>query len=162
MNALKLYEVANEVEALLNQVDEDGCYPDDLASKLDQFKDKGVSVLGYMLNVKATVEAKDAAIKRMKASRDADQRRIDFIEEYLKSNMSRCGITEISCPEFTAKLYPNRDESVEIEDLGKIPCQYVEEKITYQADKKAIKEAIKRGEDIEGAKIVSKHRLTIK
>lgn len=58
--------------------------------------------------------------------------------------------------------YSKGSESVEVEDLELIEPRFIVEKYTHTADKKAIKEALKNGEFIEGASLVRKPSLRIK
>ena len=58
--------------------------------------------------------------------------------------------------------YSTGVESVEVLDLEKLEPKYIVEKYTYQADKKALKEALKNGEFFEGVTLVRKPSLRIK
>jgi hypothetical protein len=58
--------------------------------------------------------------------------------------------------------YSKGSESVEVLDLEKLDPKYVVEKYTHTADKKALKEALKGGEFIEGVTLVRKPSLRLK
>lgn len=60
------------------------------------------------------------------------------------------------------KLSQRKSESVEIVDLDKVPDKFKTIKQNIQADKTAIKQALKNGENIEGAKLIEKQNLQIK
>lgn len=55
-----------------------------------------------------------------------------------------------------------KSEAVEIEDESQIPLEMKTEKITYSPNKTAIKEAIKAGQEIAGAKLVERLNASIK
>ncbi len=58
--------------------------------------------------------------------------------------------------------YSKGSESVEVLDLETLDPKYVVEKYTHTADKKALKEALKGGEFIEGVTLVRKPSLRLK
>lgn len=58
--------------------------------------------------------------------------------------------------------YSTGVESVEVLDIDKLDPKYIVEKYTYQADKKALKEALKNGEFFDGVSLVKKPSLRIK
>jgi hypothetical protein len=60
------------------------------------------------------------------------------------------------------KFSIRRSEAVEVDLLEALPANYVTEKTTKSADKIAIKEAIKRGENITGARVIENFNLQIK
>ena len=62
---------------------------------------------------------------------------------------------------FGAKLYPERDESVEIDADAEFPPELCNDPKPPTPSKTKIKAAIKRGEAIAGARIVRKDRLSI-
>ena len=72
--------------------------------------------------------------------------------------MQLFGILEVKAPTF--KMNFKKSESVEVFDW--LSTEYVIEKITYQPDKIAIKNAIKEGKTVNGASIVTNYNLQIK
>lgn len=98
----------------------------------------------------------------MKDKRQALARRIDWLEQYLKSNMERCGITEIKANDgsFTAKLTKGR-ASVVVEDESKFLDDSPFVKWERSISKTAIKEAIDKGELVEGARLEQSPSLRI-
>ena len=58
--------------------------------------------------------------------------------------------------------YSKGSESVEVEDLEKLDPKYITEKYTHTADKKALKEALKAGELIDGVTLKRTPSLRIK
>ena len=82
-------------------------------------------------------------------------------------NDLRTGTSEIKAQDgtFSAKLYLDRDESVEIDvgaEFAPELCNPPKPPPPLTPSKKLIKEAIERGEPIKGARIVKHDRLTIK
>jgi hypothetical protein len=60
------------------------------------------------------------------------------------------------------RLSVRRSEAVEVDIVEALPSQFVNIKNVVTADKVAIKEAIKRGENITGARIIENFNLQIK
>jgi Siphovirus Gp157 len=163
MTQISLYSVSNEITELLNQVDDDGVYPDGIIDALAQFDAKGTSVTAYLLNLEAEAAMiRDAATKIGKRA-DPIEARAKRLREYLMMSMKRTGITEIKSPEFAVKLELERDASVDVFDAAQLPSSYMRIPEPKPApDKTAIKKALTSGVDVPGARIVKNDRLSIK
>lgn len=166
MQALSLYKITHELESLLDGgIDEDGVISEELGAMLARFEDKGKAVTAYILNQTATADAVDETIKHLEKRALSFRNRAESLKAYLRDNMKRSGITQISSDDgtFTAKLYLDRDESVEIFDKAQIPIAYMTTPKTPepQPDKARIKASLKAGTDVPGAKITKRDRLTI-
>ena len=161
---ISLYQAADELAPLLDQIDEDGCISADLGEALKVFEGKGLGVTAYILNCEAQAAMIIEASKKMAERAKPIQNRAERLKLYLLDNMKRTGITEIKCAEFIAKLDIGRDESVEIFESALVPAAYMNEPKVMEAqpNKIAIKKAIKEGKEVQGARIVAKDRLTIK
>lgn len=167
MTALTLYSAAEELTPLLDQIDpETGEMSEELGAALAKFEGKSKAVVAYILNQDATADAIDEAIKKLEARAVSLRKRADHLRAYLRDNMKRCGISQISADDgtFTAKLYVERDASVEVFDAKQLPPAYLRQpKVPEPApDKTGIKKALESGLDVPGARIVKKDRLEIK
>lgn len=105
---------------------------------------------------------------------DIIEREIERLEErkaYVKKNKERMktivssameefGINKIKSE--TLQLSFRKSESVDIFDESLIDDKFKKVKTEISLDKTAIKNAIKNGEDVQGAKIVEKNNLQIK
>ena len=69
-------------------------------------------------------------------------------------------IEEIKTP--LVKINFRKSESVEVDDVNQLPAAFKVVKVTEQADKAAIKAAIKDGVDIAGCRIETHRNLQIK
>lgn len=163
---ISLYSAANELAPLLDQIDEDGVISDELAAALAQFEGKGVAVTAYILNCEAAAKMIHDAAAAMAKRAAPIENRAKRLREYLADGMKRTGITEITCPEFSAKLQIERDASVDVFDVAQLPADYMrypEPKPPVAApDKALIKKALDDGFDVPGARIVKKDRLVIR
>jgi hypothetical protein len=166
---MNLYEISNTYLATAQQLAEIDIDEQTLADTLEAeqwpVEEKARAVSAMILNLEAEAsmvkEAGDRIAKRAKSL----QARADWLHDYLLVNMQRTGITEIKALDgtFRAKLYPQRDASVEIVEPDMIPADYLREiPVRFEPDKTLIKKAISDGYDVPGARIVKKDRLEIK
>lgn len=166
---LKLYEIAAAYRNALVAFDDESLQlsPEVIRDTLDgivgAFEDKAAAVAAYVLNIEAEAEAVAAAEARLKARRQALEKRAAWLRGYLLSNMEAAGITEISAPDktFRARIRLN-PEAVELDGLAELPDEFVREKIVREPDKAAILAALKSGREVPGARIVRRTRLEIK
>jgi hypothetical protein len=76
--------------------------------------------------------------------------------------MRTAGISEIKGDAFVVRLYPDRDESVEIDDGALFDASLCVDPKPPLPSKTKIRAAILSGQPVAGARIVRKDRLTIK
>ena len=110
-------------------------------------------------------DAIDAEIARLQALKAHREKIAKGLRDYLKENMERAGIEKIECPLFSISIRKN-PPSVEITNTDDVPFSFwrtPEPKPPVPApDKAAIKEALKRGDDVPGARLNQTTRLDIK
>lgn len=161
---MNLYELATQYQDALKTLDNldlpAEVVSDTLEALTGELKEKCQNVAAYQQNLIATASAKREAAARLIAQAEALESRADSLIEYLDSNMQRSGITEITCPLFTVK-YKKNPPSVSIIDDKLLDKRFIKTKVTESVDKIAIKKAIKDGEKVEGAELVSAQRLVI-
>lgn len=162
---MKLYEISDEMVALLDQVDpETGELPDQLSSVTADFKNKGQNVVAYSLNLEALIDKRKEVIRKLQVMNKVDENRIASLKGYLQHNMQRTGISMIEANDgsFKAHLLRERDASVEVFDEKQVPELYIREKVVREPDRRLIGQAIKDGFEVPGARIVKRDRLEIK
>lgn len=162
---MKLYECAQDVANLLDAgIDEEtGEMSPELVSALARFQDGGRAVAAYMLNAQAEADACAAAIERIAKRKKSALARVERLRSYLMSQMLATGVTRIDANDgsFSARLYPGRDEAVEIEDGCVLPDRF--QRIKVEPDKTRLKAAIKAGEPVpEGVRLVRRARLELR
>lgn len=163
---LTLYEIASDFAAILDNAfdPETGEALPIFQEKRALFASKSSAVGAYILNAEATLETMTSHIKAVQAKVKTQQAKIEWLRNYLASNMELAGITEIKANDgtFAIKYYPDRDESVEIEEGAAFPPELCNDPKPPTPSKTKIKEAILAGEPVKGAAIVRKPRLVIK
>ena len=131
------------------------------------YNNKAIAVGAYILNQSATIDMMKNHVKQMQEKIAHAEHQAERLKQYLADGMKMTGINEIKANDgtFSVKLYIDRDESVEIDPAATFPpelCNPPKPPPPLTPSKTLIKEAIKRGEPIAGARIVKKDRLMIK
>lgn len=162
---LALYQLADAYRLALSEIPEDATVEqmDAILAPLEgAIALKGQNIAAYCLNIEAEAEAVEGAAKKLQARAAVAKRKAEGLRRYLFENMKRSGISEIKANDgtFCAKIKKN-PPAVEI--TGTIPAEY-EKVIPEQRvpDKAKIKDDLKAGVIIEGAKLVQGERLDIK
>jgi Siphovirus Gp157 len=164
---MQLYKIANEYEEVLAKLfdEETGEVNENAVAILeitqDAAKEKSIAIASYIKNLdverKAIEEAKKEMIKR-EARLDKE---VDYLNNYIKINMERCGISEIKSPYFVIKLkkcpiFPD------IVDENSIPDNYKKIKQVVTIDKLKLREEMLAGVIVPGAQLKQNNRLSIK
>ena len=123
---------------------------------------KGKNVAAFLQNLESDALALKDAENRIAARRKVIENKVSHMKEYLRVNMEKCEITEISCPEFVVKL--GKPSAVcQIDDESKLGSDYIVTKTTSSPDKRLILKDLKADKDVPGASIgYGKSKLTIK
>jgi hypothetical protein len=159
-----LYELAYDFRNQLDELfDENGEATPAFEEFRVQLGNKINQVAAYVLNCESDADQCKEVIDRIQARRKAYERKAERLRTYLAENMKVAGIIEIKADDrsFVIKLYPDRDESVQIDDGIAFPVELCNIKPP-EPSKLKIKAAILAGEPIIGARIITKDRLVIK
>lgn len=163
---ISLYQLTEEVVAEL-----DAAFDPETGEALPVFEEKRAlwanksqHVAAYMLNLEAGAKALAEAESRIAIRRKQAENRAAWLRSYLCENMARLGVTKIEAADLSFQVirWPERDESVEIEEGAIFPPELCNEPKPPVPSKTKIKAAILAGLPIVGARIVKKDRLTIK
>lgn len=160
---MKLYEITREALELASLLETDELTPElEAALHINQFQlqEKAANYAKVIANIQSDSDAIDAEIKRLKAMKETKDRAVNRLKEALREAMMVSGIDKIESPLF--KLSLRRSEAVEVDVVEALPNDFVTRKVVVTADKVSIKEAIKRGENITGARIIENFNLQIK
>ena len=164
MQNVTLFDLADQVRSCVSQVDETtGEIIEKYAESRELFQNKAVACVAYAKEEAATLASAKAMLKDMAAKVEAREKRLERFEDYLADCMKATGILEVKheLGLFAAKLYPERDESVEIDADAEFPPELCNDPKPPTPSRTKIKAAIKAGQPIAGARIVRKDRLAI-
>ena len=160
---MNLYEITQEAQylAVLLETEELTAELEEaLIINQDQLQTKAVNYAKVITNYQAESDAIDQEIKRLKAMKDSRDKKVEWLKESVKKAMLVSGIEKVESPLF--KLSVRRSEAVEVDVVEALPSAFQNVKNVVTADKVAIKEAIKRGEFVMGARIIENFNLQIK
>ena len=163
--SITLHQATEAVRDLLDQIDpETGELPEGFDDARAIVAHKAVAVAAYILETGRSIDAAKEYAKELAARIKTEERREEWLKRYLREHMQAAGISEIKGDRgiFKATLATGRDESVEVFDEMQLPQLYLRETIKVEPDKTLIKQALKDGHDVPGARIVKRDRLTIK
>lgn len=161
-----LYRIANEYQIIFDKIDDLDHITESEDKLLDDIKgsyeQKAIAIASFIKNMTAEKELVNNAINDMVKRKRRIERKLEWVTEYLRSNMERCNITEISSsPYFKIKL-KNCPISINVIDENIVPSEYKNVKETISIDKIKAKRDMLDGIYIEGLIFEHNTRLEIK
>lgn len=160
---MNLYQISQEAQYLAVLLETEELTPEleqALIINQNELQAKAVNYAKVIANYQAESDTIDQEIKRLKAMKESREKKIEWLKESVKKAMLVSGIEKVESPLF--KLSVRRSEAVEVDMVEALPNAFQNVKNVVTADKVAIKEAIKRGENITGARLVENFNLQIK
>lgn len=159
---MQLYKLADSYQYLYDRAEsgdfDEETIKDTLESIEDSFDDKAVNTAYILKNLQASEKIIAEEIKRLTERKKSLVNNQKRLKDYLLFNMQKVNKTKIKSDIFTLSI--RNSQAVEVEDLNKLNKGYL--KISYSPDKTKIKDAIKGGEDVTGAKLVTNQSLNIR
>ena len=162
-----LYNIAAEYRAAAEKLAELDLDAETIVDTLEglsgDLETKAQNVAFFARNLESTAAAIKQAEADMAARRKAMENRADGLKRYVFESMKLAGIEKIECPHFRLSI-KNNPAAVEIFEPGLVPASFMRtpEPPPPAPDKTAIKEALKAGQDVPGARLTSGQRLEIK
>lgn len=160
---MNLFNITQNYLTLANQLSECELTPEieaELIINESQLQEKAVNY-GYVIKqLGHEVNAVDIEIKRLQDIKKRNEKAIERMETAISNAMQLYGIEKVDSS--FLKLSFRKSESVEIVNDAQLSPQYTTTKTTITPNKVAIKEALKRGEVVEGAILVTNQNLQIK
>lgn len=160
---LKIFDIAREHREIAEQLEQGELTPElekALAINENQVYSKGE---GYSMIIKEwedTAEIIQQEIDRLEKMQKSIINKSEYLKKAILCAMQMCEIKEIKTP--VLKVSVRESEAVEIINEAQIPEKFKTEKTTTFVDKRAIKDAIKNRETVEGAIIKKNYNLSIK
>jgi len=163
---MTIYEIDSRISNLMEMIYEDaetngGEIADDMADELEALDmkraEKIENVACYIKNLDAEAEAIKREEKRLAERRKSAESKAERLKQYLAYALHGEEVYSSA----RVKLSWRKSESVEVESVDLLPEEFRRIKTTVDADKTAIKQAIKSGEDVAGACIVERRNLQV-
>lgn len=165
MSAMTLYQISQEHRALADALQDMELDEQTIADTLEaesSLVEKSQSVAFVIRNMETFAAAVKAEADAMAERAKRVQKRADSIKTYLHNCMNLAGVQKIEHPQFTISIRKN-PESVQIFEEKLLPPDYLREiPASYAPDKALIKQAIKDGHEVPGAKLTRTESLQIK
>lgn len=173
---MNLYDIDSRLETLINeQFDtEDGIIFDseeELAKRIDEVAldlDTKIENIGcFIKNLEAENQALKTEEQNLKRRRTTNENKIEGLKKYLNGYLTATIADDNERAKWrfrTSKviLGYRKSTTVEVPDLEKLDKDFIKIKTETSADKIAIKEAIKGGEEVKGAFLKDNINLSVK
>lgn len=165
-NKLSLYNITNDFIELFEKKENGELSEEEFNEQGNtlaiDYKSKLTASIGYSRNLDLTSEAIKNEIDRLTAMKKAVDNKNAKFKEYVKASMEALGTLKVETELGTLSVTKN-PASVEVYDENIISDEYKKEKLTVSIDKTAIKNAIKNGKEVQGARLIEdKTSLRIK
>lgn len=164
-----IYQIDSQIYDLLTLpeseiVDEDGVVTRDVWKELEELQgertDKLINSMRIAQEMDETAKALDEEIARLTVRQKYFEARAKKIREHVAISMSNANEKRVE--NSTARITLTRSKEVKIIDETELPLQFLRTKTTVKADKKAIGEKLKAGEEVPGARLVENLNVRLK
>lgn len=164
-NLPSLYSISGDLLALLNEIENnDGEITPEVEQALsiteEQFAAKSEDYGHAILNLKAMAAAAKAEKDRLYKLQKFYENAAERLSSALCSAMDVLDHPSVETP--SVRLFLRRTVATEIEDATLVPKDYKTVKVEEVVNKTAVKEAIKSGKEVPGAKLIENVSLQIK
>ncbi|MFD1709724.1 siphovirus Gp157 family protein [Ottowia sp. GY511] len=164
--SLTLYELKGQWLALAEKLSDMDLDADTIADTIEGSDEQLAleeKVQGYELvarTMEAPRQAIQAEIKRLQTLDKAISARTDALRKRVQDTMTELGIQKIACPLFEVRIQKN-PPAVEVFDEQMIPSMFWRTPDPV-LDKALLKEHMKAGEEIPGARLIQGESLRVK
>jgi hypothetical protein len=167
MSNVSLYNLAAEYRAAADKLADLELDPQTVSDTLEgmagELEAKGVAVVMAARSMEALAASIKQAEQEMADRRKRLEKRAEWLREYVRGAMEHTGLKRIECPHFVISLRAN-PEAVDVFDAAQVPAAFMKtpEPPPAAPDKTAIKQALKDGVDVPGARLVRGQRLEVR
>ena len=157
-----LYNITEDYIDLLNKIEiAEGEISEEVNQQLEineqQLQTKSIAYLSVIKTKEALTMQIDEEIKRLQALKKHNSNITNNLKDRLLNAVNLFGAFEVGFTKFSTR----NSKSVIVEDVNSLPKEFKVIKVTEQADKKAIKQALETGVIIEGCTIQENKNLKI-
>lgn len=164
---MSIYELTADYMQIMEMMEDPELDPQALADTMEavegELEIKAESYAKIMKNLDGDVEALENEIRRLTSRKKAIEENIKRMKVALQGMMEVTGKTKFKTDLFSFGIQKNAPSVViDVEDIHDIPEDYLKYKAP-EVNKTAIKEAIQKGENLEGiAHLEQSHSLRIR
>ena len=160
---MNLYEIAGQYRAVLEMEPEND---DELAAQMNALDElggeltvKADNIVRYMRNLSSEADALKAEEDKLYQKRKAIENKHDRLKNYLAVQLYLAGIRELKAGIFKLRFQPTTP-AISIIDESALPEKFWI--VWREASKQAIKDAIRKGEEVPGIEIQRGETLVIR
>jgi len=160
-----IYNISSELEEIFRAIeDSDGEMNEEMSTSLtitqQELENKGIQYGFKVMSINSENEQIDAEIERLQKIKKRNVSLETKLKDILSDTMQHFGIDELKTP--TLRVFFRKSESVDIINEDLVDIKYKVEETKYKVDKKLIKEVLKKGENVFGAKLNNTPKIQIK
>lgn len=164
--SMSLYEINQGYAELFDKFEEGEVTPEELQETGNmlaiELQNKSRNIIGYEKSIELAINTYKDEEKRLAERRKVLENKLDRYKEYVKKNMEQMGLQKIETPLGVLSISKVR-ASVEVIDESMISNEYKTQTVVQTIDKNAIREAIRKGINVQGVKLIDdKTTLKIK
>ena len=157
-----LYNIILDYDELMFDIEEqEGVLTEEQETALmineKEVQTKTIAYLQVIKSKDAMNSQIDEEVKRLQAMKKRNNSLVSRLKENLLNAVKTFGDIEVGLNKFSTR----KSQSITVEDVNTLPKEYKVIKVTESADKKALKEAIKAGEKIDGVELLDNLNLKI-
>jgi sucrose-6-phosphate hydrolase SacC (GH32 family) len=158
-----IFQIQSEYVQLMNQlIDNGGEVTPEILEALqinqEQLESKAVNYVTVIRNLEAEADICTQEIKRLQELKKTRENAANRMRDAISNAMKLYEVETIETP--TTKISFRKSEAIEIVNENEIPHEFL--KVKTEPDKTAIKAAIKSGQSVKGANLVTNKNLQIK
>ena len=158
---MNLYDLVGNYKKVYEMDLDDETWQDTLESIDSAIEQKADGVMYVIRNLEVDVIGLKDEEKRLKSKREAAERKIKRLKQYLQENMEAVGKTKFKTQLFAYNIQ-NNPASLKLTDEKLIPEKYYTVETSRKYDNKAIKDDLKAGKVINGAELKTSQSLRIR
>ncbi|WP_130806487.1 siphovirus Gp157 family protein [Senegalia massiliensis] len=160
---MKLYELTETYNNILNLLEDDDAEVEGLEKALEQLEEdinvKAENIAKLVKNIESDINSIKEEEKRLRSKKNTLQNKVKSLKDYLYDQLKATGNKKVKTPLFSV-WYQNNAPSLEIVDEYKIPDEFIEyEKKILTRD---ILNVIKSGLEVEGVNLKQTESLRIR
>lgn len=162
---MKIYEISSQIRAIFDdaivdtetgEITFDQVAFDQVSSDA---KDKIANTARFLREEETEIEAMAQVIKSIKERMDTKKRKHQWLSNMALHAVQALG-EKVECPDI--RVSTRRSESIEVTDNAQLEERFITTKVTREPNKRALKDAVKGGEKINGVTLVTNYSLNIK
>lgn len=159
---MKLYEIRQEIENLMNLIDEDGTIEESSFAQLeelaiaeeDKLENIGLLLKNWTAEAKAIREEEKALADRRRATENQAERLKEYAGNYmLKSNRSEFKTAKV-------RLSFRKSTAVQVDDDELIPDEFWQ--VKKEISRSLISKALKDGQAVAGCQLIERQNLQVR